>query len=210
MDRRSRLWSSLISRIAWAGVNVVLDNYELSRQQKIRHFLKDYVKGNPSIFLKACNVLPVSNCGKCEKCFRTIIGLVVEGIDPNKCGFNNVDDRTFDLIKESFNKKTLLGRKWIVEARSDLEDRIAMLFFWKDVQENMPEVIDNDLQGCKEFSEWFRSFDITEYMRNVQETSRIPLRSFFYMLMLRISGRLPKSIQKAIKRFLDFSVKHTL
>jgi hypothetical protein len=210
LDWRSRLWYSLLNQMAWAGIKVVLDNYELSRQLKIRYFLKDYLGDHSPIFLKVCNVLPVANCGKCEKCLRTITGLVVEGIDPNKCGFKNVDDRIFDIIKERFTKKTLLGRKWIVERRSDLEDRIAILFFWKDVQKHMPELTDNNLQGSEEFLEWFRSFDITEYMQNVQETPRMPLRYFLYMLMLRISIRLPKSTQKAIKRLLDFSVKHTL
>ncbi|MGD8545153.1 MAG: hypothetical protein PVH12_03155 [Candidatus Bathyarchaeota archaeon] len=206
-DWRSKYWSSLLNTITWADVEVILDNYEVSRQLKIKYFLKDYIKSNSPIFLKVCNVLPTSNCGKCEKCLRAIIGLIAEGIDPNKCGFNNVDSRTFDLVKKSFVKKTLLSRKRIVERKSDIEDRIAMIYFWEDIQKHIPKVIENDLQGSKEFLEWFRNFNITEYIQEVQKNTRIPLHYFMYMLILDIIARLPKSTQNPARQLLDFIVK---
>ena len=197
------------NKITWAGVKVVHDNYEVSRQQKIRYFLKDYVKGNSHIFLKVCNDtrLPASNCGRCEKCLRTITGLVIEGIDPNKCGFKNVDSKTLDFIKKSFTKKNLFARKWIIEKRAELYDRIAEFSIWKDAQEHMPNTMENSLQGAKDFLEWFRTFNMSEYLQNVQENVRISLPYFLYMTMLTICYRMPKSTQNGIKQLLDFLMK---
>jgi len=207
LDLRSKRWNSLYNKIGWANVNVVFDNYEVSRQLKIRYFLRDFVKKYSPVFLKVCNILPASNCGKCEKCLRTITGLVLEGIDPNKCGFNDVDGRTLNFIKESFMKKKLLTRKWIIERRADSRKKISESAFWRDAQKNVPDVLENSLNGSEEFLEWFRTFDISEYMESVQNDVRVPLYQFLYMLVLKISNRMPRSTQNATKRLLDFMVK---
>lgn len=194
------------NKISWAGVKVVHDNSEVSRQQKIRYFLKDYIKDRLHIFLKVCNdtKLPASNCGRCDKCFRTITELVIEGVDPNKCGFKNVDSKTLDLIKKSFTKKNLFARKWIIERKAELYDRMAEFSFWKSAQEYMPKTMEFSLQWSKEFLEWFRTLDLPEYLRNVQENVRISLPYFLYMAMLTICYRMPESTQNAIKQLLDF------
>ncbi len=204
---RTRLWNSVYNNITWADTQVTRDNFEISRQQKIKDFLKDYVRDNSSVFLKVCNALPASNCGKCEKCFRTIIGLVVEGIDPNKCGFNNINDRTFSLIKKGFADRNLLAKKWIVEKRTDLLDRVSISLFWEDIQKHIPEATEDSPQYSKEFLEWFRTFNIPEYMQETQKNIRVPLNSFMYMLILKISSRMPKSTQNVIKQLLDFFVR---
>jgi hypothetical protein len=197
------------NKITWAGVKVVHDNYEVSRQQKIRYFLRDYVKDNSHIFLKVCNNtrLPVSNCGRCEKCLRTITGLVIEGIDPNKCGFKNVDSKTLNFIKKSFIKKSLFARKWIIERRAEMYERIGEFSFWKDAQEHMPNVKENSLQGANEFLEWFRAFNLSEYMQTVQENVRISLPYYLYRAMLNICYRMPESTQNGIKQLLDFLMR---
>jgi hypothetical protein len=197
------------NKITWAGVKIVHDDYEASRQQKIRYFLRDYLKDKSHIFLKVCNdtKLPASNCGSCEKCLRTITELVIEGIDPNKCGFKNVDSKTLDFIKKSFIKKSFFAREWIIERRAELYARIADFSFWKDAQDHMPNATENSLQWSKEFLEWFRTFNLPEYLQNVQENVRISLPYFLYMTMLTIRHRMPKSTQNAIKQLLDFLMK---
>jgi hypothetical protein len=197
------------NKITWAGVKVVHDDYEVSRQQKIRCFLRDYLKDKPHIFLKVCNDsrLPSSNCGRCEKCLRTITELLIEGIDPNKCGFQNIDSKTLDFIKKSFIKKNFFARKWIIERRAELYARIAEFFFWKDAQDHMLNTPENSLQWSKEFLDWFRTFNISEYLQIVQENVRISLPYLFYMVILTICYRMPGSTQNAIKQLLNFLLK---
>ena len=79
------------------------------------------------------------NDNECEKCLRTIVTLVFAGVDPNICGFK-VDESTFDLIKRKWNKKSI----------SNFTES------WWELQERIPEHIDFDIYGSKQFFMWFR------------------------------------------------------
>jgi hypothetical protein len=60
------------------------------------------------------------NCCKCEKCSRTITGLLLEGIDPNQHGFS-YDKKTFTHIQKQFTQGA-----WNI-SESDV-------FMWQDIQ----------------------------------------------------------------------------
>ncbi|HEY49463.1 MAG TPA: hypothetical protein G4O13_05395 [Dehalococcoidia bacterium] len=140
------------SNMAWADVRVVHDGYDLSRQQKI-----GYIRRSGSLdYLSKLSVcrenLLGQNCGKCEKCMWTITNMVVEGIDPNDCNFH-IDGNTFKRIKDNFLK----GR---------MEMSPFMLYWWGDIQQYVPEQIENDIHGSREFLEWFREYDLSQYRTN--------------------------------------------
>jgi hypothetical protein len=71
--------------------------------------------------------------------------LILAGYDPNMCGFN-VDESTFELIK------TKLKKTW----------KSTFAPFWKNIQDSLPTHIDFDVQGSKEFFEWFRAFNFDD------------------------------------------------
>lgn len=137
------------NNISWADINVFHDGYELSRQEKIKHILKK----NPKYlsFLRSCHSQHLEyNCGLCEKCLRTIDNLVLEGIDPAKCNFN-IQDGIFDLIRNYFNRGLI---PWGDDP----------FFFWQDIQNNIPDDLDeNKMYNSKEFFEWFKGFDLSNY-----------------------------------------------
>ena len=86
----------------------------------------------------------VLNCGKCEKCARTITGLALAGVDPALCGFD-MDLFEFPKLKKRLQKDS---PSWSDEHP----------IHWRDLQrysEDRPEV---DLYGSKEFFEWFSSY----------------------------------------------------
>lgn len=87
------------------------------------------------------------NCGNCEKCFRTIAGLVAEGVDPNHCNFN-VNEATFPYMMDCF-----------VKGRVGLDD--MQICLWEDIQQRIPERIDTDINGSREFLEWLREYDLS-------------------------------------------------
>ena len=90
------------------------------------------------------------NCGTCEKCLRTITGLVLEGIDPRNCNFNTKKS-VFNLIKSYFIKHLF-----------DLEHN--QILVWQDIQNNIPDDLDeNKMYNSKEFFEWFKGFDLSNY-----------------------------------------------
>jgi len=117
-------WGShptLDTAVKWAGTEVIHDGYELSRQDKL-FAISNYVKTHAAkVKIRACLSSKVGgNCGRCEKCSRTILGLELAGLDPNKYGFSLEPD-TFLNIKQN-----LLNGGWQFG-----DDQI---FMWSDIK----------------------------------------------------------------------------
>lgn len=179
------------NNVSWADVKVVHDGYDLSRQDKIR-CLKSYIrKCNRYPRVRVCwSQYHISNCGRCEKCSRTITGLVLENIDPNKCGFNISSD-FFNFLKQNFVKR-----------RFDLSrDRVL---FWRDIQRHIPKQMGHNLYDCREFFRWFKDFEISE----VEKRDIINIREHLIYLFYQ----LPENMQRAILRLphKDFVKAHLL
>jgi len=203
-------WGShpeLDNDISWADVKVDHDSFSLNRLEKIRYFLKDHIGNNDHMILKVCNntQLPASNCGRCMKCLRTITGLTLEGVNPYRCGFNDVNSKTFSLIRQRFLKKRFFNRK-LAERIGDFYDRIGETYHWKDLQESIPRVIENDLYGSKRFFEWFKSFDTSKYVQNLEKSCSLSVPNLlswlYYECIPTILDHMPKSAQSAIDRLV--------
>jgi len=145
-------WGShpiLDENLSWADVKIISDLHQLGRQEKIRYILKSHPKYLRD--LRVCWIQHTEyNCGLCEKCLRTITGLVLEDIDPRKCGFQ-VNNGIFDLIKAFFTKglipMTAFG-----------------LACWLNIQKLIPsELDDTKLYNSKKFFEFFRKYDLLSY-----------------------------------------------
>ena len=176
------------NKLSWADIKIVHDCYELSRQEKIRHVLKNYLrdhieKRKTYPYLKVCNSMKYidrstrnilfdrlenNNCSDCEKCIRTITGLTEENIDPNKCGFNIGDD-FFNLAKGLLIKTKFKP----IEA-----------FIWRDIQRHIPKTITHDLYSSKAFFEWLKDFEI-------KESASMGIRKN----LLRLYDKLPKNVR---------------
>ena len=90
------------NHIRFGGSSVCHDGYEFARQQKIHNIVEFCKKTGKSISLRVCwESSGGSNCCECEKCWRTILGIIAEKQDPRKFGFEYTDN--------SFKK---LSRKW--------------------------------------------------------------------------------------------------
>jgi hypothetical protein len=107
--------------IRFASGFVFHDAYELNRQDKIKLILDYYNKSKEKAELKVCyeNRLNGQNCGRCEKCLRTILGIVAEGGNPLE--FNiNVQENLSETVKgfleqniKSFTESKLYAWKLI-------------------------------------------------------------------------------------------------
>ncbi len=143
---------SIDNNVSWADTKVIHDASELSRQQKIE-FLCNGQHTRYLSHLRVCwDSALKTNCGGCEKCMRTIVGLAIEGIDPNQCNFR-VDDKTFPLIRECFNKRRI-------------EPSEEQLYFWMDMQKRIPERVNQDIYGSRKFLEWLKKYDLSQYKVN--------------------------------------------
>ncbi len=175
--RPLKLWGShplIDSKVAWADVKVCHDSSERSRQEKIRFAIKPYIentKNYPPITV--CNDArrgEILNCSRCEKCSRTIVGLALEGIDPNLCGFK-VDDRTFDHIK----------RKLLMPELRFADDDPNM---WRDIQACIPDTITSDLYGSKTFFEWLKGLKVMDYVEKKATLSQNIAELFFKLRII--------------------------
>ncbi|MBM3156491.1 MAG: hypothetical protein FJ004_04315 [Chloroflexi bacterium] len=143
---------SIDNNISWADTKVLHDAFELTRQQKVEFLCKGQNERYLSHLRVCWDSALETNCGDCEKCIRTIVSLVIEGADPNKCNFR-VDDKTFPFIRDCFSKGVI-----------SLPE--GQLHYWKGMQKRIPAHISNDIYGSRKFLEWLRGFDLSQYRVN--------------------------------------------
>lgn len=152
-------------KICWADVNVIHDGYDFSRQDKINYLAKEhptYLK-----YLRVCySQHKVYNCGHCEKCFRTITGLLLANQDPRKCNFK-INTDILRLIKKYFSNRVL------PLSESDI-------FMWSDIQKHIPAQVQDGEYGQKSFFSWFKEVDLAKYRGN-----RLKAKVFLVSYLLR-------------------------
>jgi len=172
------------NNISWADVRAVVDGYELSRHEKIRYIIEhpEYLS-----YLRVCYSSHSDyNCGRCEKCLRTITALVLEGVNPKNCNFN-IDRKIFGYIKDC-----------LVKGRLPLRENVE-LDMWADIQKHIPEQIEDDPlgYGSKEFFTWFKDFDLSKYKIN-------KLQHFLWLIAHLVAE---DGVVKTIKRAPSFIVR---
>lgn len=145
---------SIDNNVSWADVVAVHDNVEMSRQQKMRYMCAKSPQYLPR--MKVCHMAS-PNCGQCEKCFRTIVGLCEEGVNPRDCGFR-VDQKTLARVRKSI----LAGKM----PRSSSE-----MIEWTDLQRHLRAMTRPDIIGSVEFFNWFRSYDFSQHRVSKRRTS---------------------------------------
>jgi len=150
-----RSWGShpmIDGNVAWADVKCGHDGVEWSRQEKIRYAIRPYIektgKHPPIIVCNDPGRGPILNCGRCEKCSRTIVGLALENIDPNKCELKT-SGATFGHIK----RKLLLRRLRFIHKQPNM---------WRDIQSCIPAVINDDMYGSRAFFEWLKGYKVRD------------------------------------------------
>ena len=134
------------NNVKWTGTHVIHDGHELSRQQKIFLIANQMKKTLQSHQLRVCNFPNLNgNCGRCEKCVRTIIGLEVAGMDPNLCGLPLQKDLGL------YAKESLLKGNW------DLDPHICWV--WSDIQSSIIPNMQLPNPELRSFIEWLPTVD---------------------------------------------------
>ncbi|MCD7864673.1 MAG: hypothetical protein LUG54_01335 [Clostridiales bacterium] len=76
------------NHVRFCGCRIIHDGYELSRQDKIAYVVKRQEELHVNVFLHVCwESDSGTNCCHCEKCYRTMVGLWAEGVEPYGYGF---------------------------------------------------------------------------------------------------------------------------
>ncbi|QFU85006.1 hypothetical protein [Natronorubrum aibiense] len=133
--------------VRWAGTQCHHDAYDLTRQERLDR-IADYVRNeDPTLELQTCNVRMDGNCGECEKCYRTAVGLRLAGLEPTAHGypFSDADYREIRTALEE-------GR-WVLGQ----DER----YMWEDIRERARETEPNsDAEAA--FFEWLDAADLDD------------------------------------------------
>lgn len=148
------------------------DGSELVRQDKIR-VVVDYQKASGAPYLMRVCSFNDHNCCECEKCFRTVLGLVAEAADIKDFGFylgKPLKDHWEDVM---YRRSGLMSFK---------SERVL---HWPYIIPRMKENYDKMTQEQKEFVDWFLSFDFEK----MQKESRMRYyRQNFFSIIKRKLG----------------------
>jgi len=174
---------SIDNNVAWAGVVATHDAVEMSRQEKLRYMCA--TDRDCLTKLKVCHTHPL-NCAKCEKCFRTIVGLCIEGVDPRDCGFH-ADDRTLNNIRRS-----IVAGKMPTPGSEMVE--------WEVLQRCLAEETGPNFIGSREFFTWLRSYDFSRHrIRRWRRTRWVYLLEWMRFLRSMRSGKVTMQHLKYVR-----------
>jgi 7-cyano-7-deazaguanine synthase in queuosine biosynthesis len=189
----SEPWGSgpeLEGQIQWIDGQACHDGFELHRQQKITEVIAPWIAHGNDLKLAVCcrinrrgyNV----NCGTCEKCMRTISGLLAAGVDPAALGIP-VNDGSVAAWRERMTAR-------------QVKFGDAEIFMWRAIQRGIdrPHI---DLYGAPAYLAWLKQFDVIP----LAEDSTCPGGKVGNMPAWRYAGgriarRLPYGIRRVLRK----------
>lgn len=161
----TRPWGShpdIDDHIEWAGTRAVHDGYDWTRQDKIEA-IADYADHDDRTFrLRTCTHSETpANCNECEKCYRTIVGLLLAGVDPNDFGYE-YDGSTPTSISDGFESGT-----WVLSPDKK--------YYWGELKERAGSIDSIDGPAGKRLLEWLLDADFEQYVDSAGRALRYRL-----------------------------------
>lgn len=113
----------LLDAIKFCSCEMLSVDGNLDRTEKAQNVIEFSQTMNIPIKLKVCWFRHAGeNCSACEKCYRTILDILVSGGDPNQYGFN-VDSNTYQCMKEYLSRTYINKIFWLEIQTKFLENR---------------------------------------------------------------------------------------
>lgn len=167
--------------VRWPGSQVSHDSFDRSRQEKLAHVVNDQVRGHLRPIIAVCNrpMGGVINCGKCEKCMRTMAGLMVEGENPSDWGFPTNVEHSTARIKAKF----ATGKVRV------LDDQV---FMWTDIKRHAAK----SAVCPAELNTFLNSMDLAPMLKRSRrrEALKIFVRAHSPQFLLRLIRRIKTAI----------------
>ncbi|QLH81754.1 hypothetical protein [Halosimplex pelagicum] len=134
-------------RVRWGHSRGNHDGFELTRQEKIERIAAYVAETGERFPLRTCiHDAAGGNCNDCEKCYRTIVGLVLAGLDPREFGYE-ADRQTFGEIRVAFEEPAFV---------MDEHTR----FHWEDIQSHIDLDRSFPVDGATDFFRWLDGVDM--------------------------------------------------
>lgn len=165
------------NEIRYASGSVFHDAYELTRQDKVKLVVDHYSRIKQPINIRVC-FRKEENCCNCEKCMRTILGIIAEGKNPNDFGFNvskNLSEQVQEFLKDNvkfFNASKIMA--------------------WNIIQQRMLDNQNNILY--KDLLDWFLEYDFATQRKRLLLKYRVT--KFFPIIKRKISIRINRILYR--------------
>ncbi len=158
--------------VRFANCQTIHDGYEFTRQDKIRNITKYAIGQNKPIELRVCwQSSGGKNCCKCEKCYRTIMGILAEEGDPNSFGL-------------SYKKEDSHTIKKFIKYK--LKMNSVSVAYWQDIQQRFLE--NQDIKVYNPELKWIYTIDFKTINNNPGKKA--------YFLYHRIINNIKRIISK--------------
>lgn len=139
--------------IKWGNVTVKHDAYDYTRQNKLKKLIAPYVFSGGGAMLAVCYKKQRGqgesiNCGACEKCIRTLTGVLVAGMKPQDLGL--LVDK---VALNSWRAATGAGKVKLSPNE---------IFMWRDIQSGFcgDSFLGAD-DELRSYLEWVNGFDFS-------------------------------------------------
>lgn len=153
-----------------SNTSVFHDGYNFSRNEKILNVCEYCDNNDKIISFRVClGSKGDENCCRCEKCYRTIAEIIIEGKDPKNYGFD-ITEETFTNMEYDMKNRILLGHTKN----------------WERIQKHLNEkknIFENDKR-----LNWLYNYDISKVNK--------PIRKYMYRVYFAIRKRVLKLIKK--------------
>ncbi|WP_339147756.1 MULTISPECIES: peptidase [unclassified Sutcliffiella] len=160
------------NKIKFASGNVFHDGYDLTRQKKLSIVLNN-CKNVENIQLRVCFKNEI-NCCECEKCLRTIMGIIAEGYDPRDFGFN--------LPNDSVKLSEFLRHAMKNESKFFTDNFIKI--YWNEIRSRFEDNHQNIV--FKEIGSWMIDYNFKK--ERFKELLAYRMKYFFPIIRRKISN----------------------
>ncbi|WP_252698561.1 hypothetical protein [Natronosalvus vescus] len=137
--------------VRWGGTQCHHDCYDLTRQERLDAIAAYVDSDAPGLELQTCNNRMDGNCGTCEKCYRTAVGLRLSGLEPSDHGYPFSEDEYPEI------RRALEEGHWILG-----EDERYM---WEDIRDRSRET-EPESPAERAFFEWLDQADLSSIVDN--------------------------------------------
>lgn len=158
--------------LKFSNCNVIHDGYNFDRQDKIHNICKYVGENNKKIMLRVCwESTGGKNCCQCEKCYRTILGILTEKKKPADFGFD-LDDKKRKIMMKKLPQyvKYNLNQQY-----SGMQNHFLKNYSFSDIPKDLI---------------WFK---------NIKIENKKPFYIIAYDKFKRITKRIIKKIKNLIK-----------
>ncbi|WHY71037.1 peptidase [Fictibacillus enclensis] len=157
---------SVDNEFKFASSHVFHDAYELNRQDKVKVVVDQYSSIKSKVAIRVC-FKNEENCCRCEKCLRTIMGIVAEGENPIKYGFNIPGDLNL-FLKQAIDSEVKFFTDTFIK------------IYWELIQDRMKK----NYRKNPEIAAWFIHYQFKEQRKKSLLKYRIV--NFFPILKRKI------------------------